>query len=76
MLSKALIDDKLVRKVWIFTERSTSYTHAYNAFDAPEYGPAIMQWDAFGRVLHVFHEYTSYNVRMSLPYMEINPVSA
>lgn len=31
------------RKHWVFTKRSTSYTHAYNVFDAPEFGPAIMQ---------------------------------
>ena len=40
---KTNFNDKWDRKHWIFTKRSTSYTHAFNVFDAPEYGPAIMQ---------------------------------
>ena len=33
--SKALIDDQYDRKVWIFSRRSPTYTHAFGSFEAP-----------------------------------------
>ena len=31
--SKAIVDDQYERKVWIFSRRSPSYTHAFGSFD-------------------------------------------
>lgn len=34
-----------------------------------------MQWDGNDRALYLFHEYTTYNIKISLPYLEINPAN-
>lgn len=69
------LDGKPQRKHWIFSRQSSSYTHAFNVFDAPAYGPAIMQWEGNDKTLHLFHEYSTYNIKISLPYLEINPAN-
>lgn len=45
-------------------------------FPEPVFGPAIIVWQQHGSVLHVFHEYSSLNVKMSLPYLLLAPVDA
>lgn len=42
--ARSVVDGEVQRKHWIFSRSSSSYTHAFNVFDAPPYGPAIMQW--------------------------------
>lgn len=76
ILSSTEIDGVFRRNHWIFSRRSTSYTHAFNIFDAPDYGPAIMQWEGNDRTFHLFHSTNTYNIKISLPYLEIKPVSA
>ena len=53
--SKGDIDGKIHRKHWIFSKSTPSYTHAFNVFDAPDLGPAIMQFSGNDRTLRLFH---------------------
>jgi hypothetical protein len=34
-----------------------------------------MQWEGNDNTLHLFHEYSTYNIKISLPYLEINPAN-
>jgi hypothetical protein len=53
-----------------------SYLNAFNVFHAPLVGPYIIHWDQHGTILHIFHEYFSLNIKMSMPYLTVQPVDA
>lgn len=72
----SVLNDQLVRRTWVFTRRTLSYLNAYNVFHAPLDTPHIIHWDQHGRTLQIFHLYNSINVQLSLPYLDVKPVSA
>ena len=72
----SVLNDELVRRTWVFTRRTLSYLNAYNVFHAPLDTPHIIHWDQHGRTLQIFHLYSSINVQLSLPFLDVKPVSA
>lgn len=70
----SVINDELVRRTWIFTKRTLSYLHAYNVFHAPIDSPHLIHWDQHGTTLQIFHLYNSFNIKLSLPYLDVKPV--
>jgi len=72
----SVINDKLVRRTWIFTKRTLSYLNAYNVFHASLNAPHLIIWQQHGRTLQLFHSYNSFNIKLSLPYLNIKPVNS
>lgn len=72
----AQIDDKPDRRTWIFSRRTLSYTNAFGSFETPMNSPAIIQWRGYESMLHIFEATKTYNIRVSLPYLKISPVSS
>ena len=68
----SMIDDQLQRRTWVFTRRTLTYLNAFNVFHAPPTSDVhIIHWEQHGRTLQIFHLYTSYNIKLSLPYVSI-----
>lgn len=76
VLASSVLDEQLSRRTWVFTRRTLSYLNAYNVFHSPLEGPAIIHWDQHGTKLQIFHLYSSYSIKMSLPYMDVKPVDS
>lgn len=68
------IDGMPHRKIWIFSRNTQSYTNAFQVYEAPE--GALLDWQEHGSTLHVFSMYSTFNVKLSLPYLNIEPVLA
>jgi len=72
--AESVINEELVKRTWIFTRRTLSYLNAYNVFHSPVNGPHLIHWDQHGTTLQVFHLYSSFNIKMNLPYLDVKPV--
>ena len=65
------IDDVMVRRTWVFTRRTLTYLNAYNVFHAPNNDVHLIHWEQHGGTLQIFHLYSSFNIKLSLPYVRI-----
>lgn len=61
----SLIDDKYDEKIWVFSRRTPSYTHAFGAFDTPINESSLIIYEGDGRTLHLIQELRSYNIKMN-----------
>jgi hypothetical protein len=71
------IDGQIVRRTWVFTKRANTYLNAYNVFHAPSSlnSPHIIVWNEHGSTMHIFHDQSVFYVNLTLPTMDIKPVS-
>jgi len=76
VLAWSKVNDERVRRTWIFSRRTLSYLNAYNVFHSPTTGPALIHWNQHGTTLQVFQEYSSFNIKISLPNLDVKPVNA
>lgn len=76
VVGQTVFGDQLVKRTWVFTKSSNSYLNAYNVFHAPLNSPHIILWNQHGSILHIFHNYNAFYIKMSLPYLNIKPVNS
>lgn len=76
VVADVVFGEDLVRRTWVFTKFSNSYLNAYNVFHAPLGGPHIILWNQHGSILHMFHNYNAFYIKMSLPYLDVKPVDS
>jgi len=48
--------------------------NAFASFIEPSYGPSILIYREWSRNLYLIHEYKSMNIKLSLPYLAVNPI--
>ena len=66
--------DTQYRHIWVFTERTTSWTNAFATWSLPFEGNFPMHYHQHDSVLTVFGNYRSLNIKFYLPVMQINPI--
>lgn len=69
----AEVDGHNERRIWIYSRRTLSYTHAFGSFVVPIDSMSIMLYENFERILHIVHSTKYLNVRLGLPYLIITP---
>lgn len=74
--ARAKVDEGIDRRVWVFSRRTASFTNAYAAFKISPMGPHFLIYENAIRSLHFITSTASYNIRFSLPYLNINPVTS
>lgn len=66
--------DAQYRHIWVFTPRTTSWTNAFATWQLPYEGNFPMHYHQHLSVLTVFGNYLSLNIKLYLPFMQINPI--